>query len=209
MPEIHLRIFVIEDCILYNLPDIKWNVLDDGIIEQGPLGRHFTHISRRDETRCDEVMPNLRNVGQVFSLEVHGVPFTVEFPFTLPVSQHHKDLGIVGMLMELIIGLRVNRFHVIVSIDRLRIEVYQHSAHPGPFYYVGCEISVELSYHTCGSWSRRLAKCPPSLVRNIFAKEIIGVVKPLLLDEGPILRDEAEFLGRALIDKFLMIVIMS
>ena len=39
--------------------------------------------------------------------------------------------------------------------------------------------------------------------------EIIGVVKPLLLDEGPILRDEAEFLDRALIDKFLMIVIMS
>ena len=37
----------------------------------------------------------------------------------------------------------------------------------------------------------------------------MGVVKPLLLDEGPILRDEAKFLGYALIDKFLMIVIMS
>ena len=39
--------------------------------------------------------------------------------------------------------------------------------------------------------------------------EIIGVVKPLLLDERPILRDEAEFLGHAVIEKFLMIVIMS
>ena len=110
MPEIHLCIFVIEDGILYNLPDIKWNVLDDGIVEQGPLGRHFTHISHRDETRCDEVMPYLRNVGQVFGLEVHGVPFTVKWPLSLPVGQHPKDLGIVGMLMEPIIGLRVNRF---------------------------------------------------------------------------------------------------
>ena len=63
MPEIHFRIFVIEDCILYNLDDIKWDVLDDGIVEQGPLGRHFAHIGRQDETPYDEVMPYLRNVG--------------------------------------------------------------------------------------------------------------------------------------------------
>ena len=82
----HLRIFVIEDGILYNLPDIKWNVLDDGIVEQSPLGRHFTDISRRDEMRYDEAMPDLRNVGQVFFLEVHDVPFIVKFPRTLPVG---------------------------------------------------------------------------------------------------------------------------
>ena len=86
MFEIHLRIFVIEDGILYNLLDIKWNILDDGIVEYGSLGRHFTHISRRDETRCDEVMPDLRNVGQVFGLEVHSVPFIVKFLLTLPVG---------------------------------------------------------------------------------------------------------------------------
>ena len=86
MPEIHLRIFVIEDYILYNLPDIKWNVQDDGIVDQGPLGRHFTHISGRDETRCDEVMAYLRNVGQVFSLELLSVPFTIKFPLTLLIS---------------------------------------------------------------------------------------------------------------------------
>ena len=33
MPEIHLCILIIEDCILYNLPDIKWDVLDDDIVE--------------------------------------------------------------------------------------------------------------------------------------------------------------------------------
>ena len=110
MPEIHLRIFVIEDCILYYLPNIKWNVLDDSIVKQCPLSRHFTHISRRDETRRDEVMPYPRNVGQVFCLEVHGVPFTVKFPLTLPVGQQPKDLRIVGLLMEPIIGLNINRF---------------------------------------------------------------------------------------------------
>ena len=209
MPEIHLRIFFIEDCILYNLPNIKWNVLDDGIVEQGPLGRHFKQISRRDEKRCDEVMPYLRNVGQVFSLEVHFMPFTVQFPLTLPVGQHPKDFGIVGMLMEPIIVLEVNWLEVIVSVDRLHTEVYHNPAHPDPFQHVGGEIGIELSYHTRGNRSRRLEKRPPSLIRNGFAKEIIGVVKPLLLDEKPILRDEAEFLDLTLIDKFLMIVIMS
>ena len=77
MPEIHLSIFVIDDRILYNLTDIKREVLNDGIIEQGPLSRHFAHIGRRDETGCDEVMPYLGNVSQVFSLEVHYVPFIV------------------------------------------------------------------------------------------------------------------------------------
>ena len=137
------------------------------------------------------------------------MPFTIQFPLTLPGGQHPKDFGIVGMLMEPVIGLEVNRLKVIISIDRLRTEVYQHPAISDCFQYVGCKIGVELSYHTCGSWSRRLAKYPLSLVRNGFVKEIIGVVKPLLLDEGPILRDEAKFFCRTLIDKFLMIVIMS
>ena len=108
MPEIHLLIFVLEDCILYNLVDIKWDVLNDGIVEQGPLSRHFARISRRDETRCDEVMPYLRNVGQVFGLKVLYVPFIVQFPLSLPIGQNPKDFGIVGVLMEPIISFGVN-----------------------------------------------------------------------------------------------------
>ena len=107
MPEIHLGIFFIEDYILYNLANIKWDVLDDGIIEQGPLSRHFTHISCRDETGCDEVMPYLRNVGQVFGLEVHYVPFIVKFPFALPICQHLKNFGIIRGFVELISAQKV------------------------------------------------------------------------------------------------------
>ena len=78
------------------------------------------------------------------------------------------------MHMEPVIGLRVNLLKVIILIDRLRTEFYQHPVHPNLFQYVGCEIGVELSYHTCGSWSWRLAKCPPSLVFNGFGKEIVA-----------------------------------
>ena len=110
MLEIHLDILVIEDCILYNLPNIKENVLDNGIVEQNSVGHHFTHISHRNETRCDEVMLYLRNVGQMFDLEAHSVPFTVKFLLTMPIGQHPKDLEVVGLLMEHIIGLKVNWF---------------------------------------------------------------------------------------------------
>ena len=132
MSKINLNIFVIEDYILYNPTDIKWDVLDDGIVEQGPLSRHFTHIGHRDETGGDEMMPYLRNVGQVFGLEVYCVPFIVQFPLTLPVGEHPKNFEIVGGFVELIIGFEVNWLKVIVFIDRLRIEVYQHPKHPNP-----------------------------------------------------------------------------
>ena len=66
-----------EDGILYNLPNMEGNVLDDGVVEQGTLGSHLTHVRRRNETRRDEVMPDLRNIGQIFGLEVQGVPFTI------------------------------------------------------------------------------------------------------------------------------------
>ena len=138
MLDIHLCILGIEDCILYNLVDIKWDVLDDGIVEQGPLGRHFVHISRPDETRCDEVMPYLRNVGQVFGLEVHRVPFIVQFLLALSVGQNPKDFGIVGVLIEPIISLRSNWLKVIVSDNRICTEFYQNPTRPDPFQHVGC-----------------------------------------------------------------------
>ena len=66
-----------EDGILHNLPNIKVYVLDDGAVEKGTLGGHFTHVRRLNETRRDEVMPDLGNIGQIIGLEVHDVPFTV------------------------------------------------------------------------------------------------------------------------------------
>ena len=126
------------------------DVLDDGIVEQGPLGRHFSHISRQDETCCDEVMPYLRNVGQVFGHEVHCVPFIVQFPLALPLV-NIKDFGIVGDLMEPIIRFGVYRLQVIVSIDRLHTEVYQNPSHQNPFQYASGKIGVKLSYQHCSS----------------------------------------------------------
>ena len=75
-----------EDGILYNLPKIERYVLDDGVVEQGKLGCHLTHVRRRNETRLDEVMSHLGNIGQMFGLEVHYVPFAIELPRTLPVG---------------------------------------------------------------------------------------------------------------------------
>ena len=66
-----------EDGIPDNLANIKGYVLDDGVVEQGTLGGHFTHVRRQNETRSDEVMPDLGNIGQLLGLEVHSVPFTV------------------------------------------------------------------------------------------------------------------------------------
>ena len=76
-----------EDGILDNLPNIEGYVLDDGVVEQGTLGSHFTHVRHRNETRRDEVMPYLGNIGQMFGLEVHGMPFTIELLLTPPIGQ--------------------------------------------------------------------------------------------------------------------------
>ena len=128
MPEIHLSIFVIEDGIIYNLADIKRDVLHDGIIEQGLIGCHFTHIDHWDDTGYDEVMPYLRNVGQVFGLEVHCVTFIVMFPITLPVCQYPKNFKVVRGFVEPTISFEVNWLKVIVFIDELHTKVYQNPA---------------------------------------------------------------------------------
>ena len=39
-----------EDGILYNLPNIEWNVLNDGVVEKGTLGSQLTHVRHRNET---------------------------------------------------------------------------------------------------------------------------------------------------------------
>ena len=146
-----------EDGILYNLPNIYGYVLDDGVVEHGTLGCHLTHIRRRNETRRDEVMPHLGNIGQMFGLEVHCVTFAIELACTLPVGQNPEDLGVVGPLMEPIKRLRGGRVKIIELVDRLRAEVYQHHTHPDLFQDMGGEVGVEFPYHTHPSWTRWLA----------------------------------------------------
>ena len=146
-----------EDGILDNLPNIKRYVLDDGVVEQGTLGGHFTHVRRRNETRRDEVMSDLGNIGQMLGLEVHGVPFIIELPLTPPVGQDPDDLGVVWPLIEPTKQLKGDRVKIIKLVDRLCTKVYQHTMHPDLFNYMGGEVSVEFSYHTRRSWTRWLA----------------------------------------------------
>ena len=127
MPQVHLSVPVMEDGILYNLPNIERNILNDGIIEQGTLGSHSTHVRRRDETRRDEVMPDFGDIGQMLDLEVDGVPLIVELPLTSPVCQHPNDLWVIGQLVEPIERLRGDMIKIIKVVDRLRSEVYQHT----------------------------------------------------------------------------------
>ena len=72
MPEVHFGVLVIEDGILYDLTDIKRDVLNDGEIKQCSIRRHLANIRRRNEMRDDKMVSHLRDIGQVFGLEVHG-----------------------------------------------------------------------------------------------------------------------------------------
>ena len=65
-PQVHFCVPVMEDGILYNLPNIEGYVLDDGVVKQGTLGCHLTHVRCGDETRRDDVMLDLGNIGQMF-----------------------------------------------------------------------------------------------------------------------------------------------
>ena len=201
MPQVHLSVPIMEDGILYNLPNIERNILNDGIIEQGTLGSHFTHVFRRDETRHDEVMPDFGDKGQMLGLEVDGVTLIVEFPLTLPVCQNPDDLGVIRSLVMAIERLQGDMIKIIKVVDRLRTEVYQHTPHPDLLYDVGGEVGVEFSHHTHRSWMRWLAKCLPSLGRNSLAEEIIRVMETLFFNKRPILADGAESISGTLVDK--------
>ena len=123
MPKVHFCIPVMEDGILDNLPNIERDVLEDGIIKKGSFGRHFTHIRHRDETRSDEVMPDLGDVGQMFGLEVPRKTVTSQLPVPLPVGQYPNDLWVVRLSMKLIKGLMRDQVEVIKLVNRLRAEV--------------------------------------------------------------------------------------
>ena len=106
VPQVHFRVPVMEDGILYNLPNIEWYILDNGEVEQGTLGCHLTHIRRWDKTRSDEVMPNLGNEGQMLGLKIDCVARTIDPPLTPAFGQYADDLRVVRVLAELIKGPR-------------------------------------------------------------------------------------------------------
>ena len=207
MPQIHLSVPVMEDGVLDNLPNIKRDILNDGIVEQGTLGDHFTHVRRRNERRRDEVMPDLGDKGQMFGLEVDGMALTVEFPLTPAISKNPNDFGVVGVLVKPIKRLRGDMIKIIIMIYRLRTEVDQYTPHSNLFDDVGGEIGVEFSHHTHRSWMRWLAKCSPSLSRNRLAVKIIRVMETLFLDERTVLTNGAEPIGGTLVNEPRDIVI--
>ena len=145
----------------------------------------------------------------MLGLEVHSVPFTIELPLTPPVGQDPDDLGVVWPLIESIKRLGGNGVNIVKLVDRMCAEVYQHATHPDLFDDMGGEVGVELSYHTRRSWTRWLAKPPPSLSRNDLAKEIVGVVEAFFLDEGSILIYGTKPIGGTFIDKFRNVEIRS
>ena len=190
-----------EDGVLYNPPNIERNILNYGIIEQGTLGSHFTHVRRRNETRRDEVMPDLGDIGQMFGLKMDDVALIVEFPFTPSVCQDPNDFGVVGSLVKSIKRLRGDMIKIIKVVDTLRAEVYQHTPHPDLLDDVGGEVGIELSHHTHRSWMRWLAKCSPSLGRNSLAEEVVRVMKILFLNKRSVLTDGSEPISSTLVDK--------
>ena len=201
MPQVHLSVPVMEDDILYNLPNIKRNILNDGIIEQGTLGSHFTHVRRRNETRRDEVMPDFGDKCQILGLEVDGMALIVEFPLTPPVCQDMNDLGVIGSLVKSIKRLRGVMIKIIKVVDRLRTEVYQHTPNPNLLDDVGGEVGVEFWHHTHRSWTRWLAKSSPFLSCNSLAEEIIRVMETLFFNKRSVIADGAEPIGGTLVNK--------
>ena len=99
---------------------------------------------------------------------------------------------VVRVLAELIKGARWDMLEAIVAIDRLRAEVDQYTSHPDLFEDVGGEVGVEFPNYAHGSWARGLAQSTPTLGLDSFAKKIVGVVKPLLLNEGSVFANYAK-----------------
>ena len=96
---------------------------------------------------------------------------------------------------------------IIKMVDRLRIEVDQHTPHANLLDDVGGEVGVEFSHHTHRSWMRWLAQRPPSIGRNHLVEKIIRVVETLFLNERTVLVDGVEPIGGTLIDKPRYIII--
>ena len=99
---------------------------------------------------------------------------------------------VVRVLAKLIKGARWDMLEAIVAIDRLRAEVDQYTSHPDLFEDVGGEVGVEFPNYAHGRWARGLAQSTPTLGLDSFSKKIVGVVKPLLLNEGSVFANYAK-----------------
>ena len=62
VPEVHFGVPVIEDGVLYNMIDIKRDVLNNCEIEQCPFRHHLANVCRWNETRGDKMVPHLRYI---------------------------------------------------------------------------------------------------------------------------------------------------
>ena len=132
--------------------------------------------------------------------------FTIKLPLTLPVGQYPNGFKLIGLRMEPIKGRGGHWVKIVIMVDRLYTEVYQHPVHSNLFENIGGEISVKFLYHTRGNGMWRLTQCPPSLICNCFAEEVLGVVEPLFLNEQPVFGKEAQLLGRTFVDKLVMVI---
>ena len=128
----------------------------------------------------------------MLGLQIYGVARAIDPPLTLTFGQHSDDLMVVRVLAELSEGARWHMLEAIVAIDRLRAEVDQYTSHPDLFEDVGGEVGVEFPNYAHGRWARGLAQSAPTLGLDSFTKKIVGVVKPLLLDEGSVFANYAK-----------------
>ena len=119
----------------------------------------------------------------MLGLEVDRMACAINFLLTPAIGQDPDDLRVVRVLVKPIEQLRGDMIWTIKTVDRLRTEVDQYAPYPHFLKHVSYNIGVELSHHTHRRWMRWLEQGTPSLSRNGLAEEVIGVVKPLLLDE--------------------------
>ena len=83
------------------------------------------------------MVPHLRYISQMFGLEVHGVALIVQFPLTSPMCEQSEDFQSVRVLMKPIKNLEVDRLNIVIVVDRLHTEVYQHPTDADLFEHMG------------------------------------------------------------------------
>ena len=128
----------------------------------------------------------------MLGLEIYCVARAIDPPLTPAVGQHADDLRVIGVLAKLIKGARWDMLEAIIAIDRLRAEVDQYTSHPDLLEDVGGEVGVKLSNYAHGRWARGLAQSTPPLGLDSFSKKFVGVMKPLLLNEGSVFANGAK-----------------
>ena len=130
MPEVHFSVLVVKDSILYDLPHIKGDVLNNRIVQQGALASHFAYVGSRNEVGSDEMVPLFGDIGQVLGHEMHRMPLTVGFPLTWTIGEQSKYFGVVRVFSKSIVCFVTNWFQVIKLVDRPCVEIYKTCPSP-------------------------------------------------------------------------------